>query len=192
MRYTRGLRNWLVIAPGCLLLLCAGGCRAEKGKTVHEAAAPTLKVTSTAFENGANIPPQYTCDGKNISPELKLEGIPAATKSLALIVDDQDAPTGTFVHWIWFNIPPEKNELPEGMPQRTKLDDGSVQGMNDFDQTGYGGPCPPGGKSHRYHFRVRALDTTLDAKAGKSKIAMLSAMDGHILASGELMGRYQK
>ncbi|RLB41089.1 MAG: YbhB/YbcL family Raf kinase inhibitor-like protein [Deltaproteobacteria bacterium] len=150
-----------------------------------------IKITSTAFENGANIPVKYTCDGEDVSPPLRWEGVPDGAKSLALICDDPDAPMGTWVHWVLFNIPPDVTELPEKIPSQPNLDNGAVHGINDFRNYGYGGPCPPGG-THRYFFKIYALDTTLDLKPGVTKSQLLDAMEGHILAKGELMGRYSR
>ena len=150
-----------------------------------------IKITSTAFENGANIPVKYTCDGEDVSPPLRWEGVPDGAKSLALICDDPDAPMGTWVHWVLFNIPPDVTELPEKILSQPNLDNGAVHGINDFRNYGYGGPCPPGG-THRYFFKIYALDTTLDLKPGVTKSQLLDAMEGHILAKGELMGRYSR
>ena len=150
-----------------------------------------LTITSSAFEDGGLIPTQYTCDGKNISPPLSWTNLPAGTKSLALIADDPDAPVGTWVHWVVFNIPPEKKGLPEKVPTKGVLPDGSLQGLNDFQKFGYGGPCPPGG-THRYFFKLYALDVVLKEEAGLTKMELLDAMEGHILSQAQLMGRYHR
>lgn len=150
-----------------------------------------IVVSSGAFKDGGTIPPEYTCDGKNISPALLWEGIPAGAKSIALIMDDPDAPGGMFVHWALYNIPASARKLPGGMPKKETLDDGSRQGMTDFGRVGYGGPCPPKG-THRYYFKIYALDTMLDMQPGASKKQLESAMKGHVLAQGELMGRYER
>ena len=142
-----------------------------------------LKITSTAFEEGNDIPSKYTCDGEDINPPLSVDDIPAGTKTLAIIVEDPDAPRGTFDHWAAWNIPPERL-IEEG---RTS----GVSGKNGADKMGYYGPCPPSG-SHRYFFHVFALDTTLDIKEGSGKEALQDAMKNHILSSGTLMGRYKK
>ncbi len=146
---------------------------------------------SPAFEEGGMIPSRYTCDGNDISPRLAWEGIPDGTKSIALICDDPDAPMGTWVHWVIFNIHPEAIELPEGVPTQKKLENGSIQGTNDFRKIGYGGPCPPGGP-HRYYFKLYALDTIIELDAGATKKQLLAAMEGHILAQGQLMGKYTR
>jgi len=142
-----------------------------------------LNISSSAFQPGGDIPKKYTCEGENISPPLHIGGTPEKAKSLALIVDDPDAPGGTFVHWIAWNIPIMHHIDEEELP--------GDQGVNDFGEMGYGGPCPPSG-THRYYFKVYALDDLLDLDEGSTKQALESAMDGHILAFGELMGRYRK
>lgn len=149
-----------------------------------------LKLESPAFSPGGDIPRQYTCDGPDLSPPLRWSDPPAGTQSLALICDDPDAPAGTWVHWVLYRIPPSARELPEGIPKQEELADGSRQGRNDFRKIGYGGPCPPRGPKHRYYFRLYALDIVPDLPAGATKAQLLQAMDGHILAQGELMGRY--
>lgn len=151
----------------------------------------TIKITSTAFKEGSMIPKQYTCDGQDISPPLAWTSIPEGTKSLALISDDPDAPVGTWVHWVLFNLPAEVTELPEHVPPTKTLENGAKQGKNDFRKIGYGGPCPPGG-THRYYFKLYALDTVLDAEPGITKQKLLQAMQGHILAEGQVMGKYTR
>ncbi len=147
-------------------------------------------MTTTAFENGGNIPKKFTCDGQDASPALAWNEPPAGTQSLALIADDPDAPMGTWVHWVAFDVPASARGLPEGIPRTSKLPGGGMQGINDFRRTGYGGPCPPPGKPHRYYFKLYALDRLLGLKAGASKRDVEAAMKGHILAQAELMGRY--
>ena len=148
-----------------------------------------IKITSSAFEEDGLIPEKYTCDGIDISPPLAWTSIPEGTKTFALICDDPDAPMGTWVHWVLFNIPANINELPESILPERSLESGAKQGMNDFHKIGYGGPCPPGG-THRYFFKIYALDTELDLEAGTPKPELLKAMEGHILAEGQLMGKY--
>ena len=150
-----------------------------------------LKVTSSAFEQGGMIPAKYTCDGKNISPPLKWESLPEQTKSLAVIMDDPDAPMGTFVHWVMFNIPADTSGLDENVPGDSQLPNGSLQGMSSFGKTGYGGPCPPSG-THRYFFKLYALDKDVELDSSADKTQLLEAIQGHILARGELIGRYQR
>ncbi len=151
----------------------------------------TLSLTSNAFASGQNIPSKYSCLGREITPDLSWASAPAATNSFALIVDDPDAPMGTWVHWVMYNIPVTTNGLPEAIPAGAQLSDGSLQGRNSSGNLGYNGPCPPSG-THRYFFRLYALDTILNLSSGASKDQLLKAMDGHILAQGELMGTFSK
>lgn len=150
-----------------------------------------MNLTSSAFTEGTMIPRKYTCDAEDTSPDLKWSGVPKGTQSLALICDDPDAPVGTWVHWVLFNIPADVTALPAGIPAEATLENGARQGKNDFRKLGYGGPCPPGG-THRYYFKLYALDTRLDLASGSSKAQLLAAMKGHILAEGQLMGKYQR
>lgn len=152
----------------------------------------TIAVSSTAFASSKSIPVQYTCKGRGISPPLAWSGAPAGTKSFALIMDDPDAPMGTFVHWVVYNIPATKGELPEALPSGAKLADGSLQGTNGAGRVGYTGPCPPSG-THRYFFKLYALDAVLALDSGAaSKDQLLKAVQGHILAQGELIGTFSK
>ena len=150
-----------------------------------------INITSTAFEEGGMIPAKYTCDQEDVSPQLVWDSVPEGTKSLALICDDPDAPMGTWVHWVLFNIPAGVSELPENIPPERVLDNGSRQGTNDFGRIGYGGPCPPGG-THRYYFKLYALDEPVDLPPGATKAQLLQAISGHVLAEGVLMGTYQR
>jgi Raf kinase inhibitor-like YbhB/YbcL family protein len=150
-----------------------------------------IKVTSSAFQDGGMIPAEYTCDGADVSPPLKWDSVPDGTKSIALISDDPDAPMGTWVHWVLFNLPVDAGELPENVPTDGTLPNGTKQGTTDFGRTGYGGPCPPSG-THRYFFKIYALDTMLDLPAGARKSDLLRAMENHILAEGQLMGKYKR
>ena len=142
-----------------------------------------LVVQSMAFANNGHIPPKYTCEGENVNPPLEISDIPEDTKSLALIMEDPDAPGGDFTHWLIWNVSPSE-EIAENSNQ-------GISGMNDFGKTGYGGPCPPSGV-HHYYFKIYALDKELNISAGESKAALLEGMNGHILATGELMGRFKK
>ncbi len=152
-----------------------------------------MQVTSTAFQEDAAIPMQYTGDGKDLSPPLQWSGAPAGTKSFALICDDPDAPRlQPWVHWVLFNLPPDSKELEEGVPAKQVLASGAKQGGNDFGNLGYGGPAPPKGKPHRYYFKLYALDTMLELNEGATKQELEKAMKGHILAQGQLMGTYQR
>jgi hypothetical protein len=155
----------------------------------------TLKLQSKSFEDGKMIPVKYTCKGDNLSPELNWKNASAKTKSFALIVEDPDAPMMNFTHWVAFNIPaiadPNTNgfELVEGFPREEKSEKGILQGANDFQKIGYDGPCPPSG-THRYYFKLYALDCALNLKAGSLKSQVQKAMKGHILAQTQIMGQY--
>ncbi len=149
-----------------------------------------LRMTSTAFRDGEDIPKKHTCDGADLSPHLQWDGVPANTNSIALVCDDPDAPGGMWVHWVIYNIPSDYVELAEGVAKEEELENGARQGMTDFGKFGYGGPCPPKGSRHRYFFKIYALDTVLDANAGGTKEELIDAMGVHILAEGKLMGRY--
>ena len=150
-----------------------------------------IKITSSAFENNGLIPAKYTCDGSDISPPLKWDAVPEGTKSIALICDDPDAPMGAFVHWVLFNLPAKTAELAENVPHDKVLPSGAKQGMTDFGRVGYGGPCPPSG-THRYFFKLYALDTELKLEPGANKGQLLKAMENHILAQGQLIGKYKR
>jgi Raf kinase inhibitor-like YbhB/YbcL family protein len=149
-----------------------------------------MRLTSTAFEEGAVIPKNYTGDGQDISPPLLWADAPGATQSFALISDDPDAPRGTWFHWVLWNLPADQHELSEGVTVDPTAVGGARQGKNDFGNVGYGGPAPPPGKPHRYFFRIYALDRTLDLPEGATKGQLEQAMKGHTLASGRLMAKY--
>lgn len=149
-----------------------------------------IQLSSAAFKEGGTIPVTYTCDGKNVSPPLSWASLPVGTQSLALIVDDPDAPAGTWVHWVVFNMAPAVSSLSEGASLPGGQDSFGIAGTNSFRQSGYGGPCPPKGKPHRYFFKLYALDSTLGLKSGAAKADVEKAMQGHILAQGQLMGTY--
>lgn len=151
-----------------------------------------MKLRSDAFNDGAPIPTKYTCDGVDVSPPLRWSGAPAGTKCFALICDDPDAPRGTWVHWVLYNLPAPITELPEGFSREAVLPNGARQGLTDFKRTGYGGPCPPPGSPHRYHFKLYALDMELKLKPRSSKADLLAAIDGHVLAEASLTGVYQR
>lgn len=151
---------------------------------------PDLGLGSPAFADGEAIPVRYTCDGADRSPPLRWGPPPPGTRSLALVVDDPDAPRGRFVHWLLYRIPPERTALPEGVPTEPMVAGLGVQGRNDFGRIGYGGPCPPPGPPHRYRFTLYALDIDPDLPPGASAAAVEQALQGHILAQGSLTGRY--
>ncbi len=150
----------------------------------------SFTLTSSAFKDGETIPEQYSCEGADVSPPLHWSIPPAGTCSYAIIVDDPDAPVGTWVHWVIYNLPLDLHGIAEGIPTKEKVLDGAFQGLNDFKRVGYGGPCPPPGKSHRYFFKLYALDKVLDLKSRATKSQVLDACKGHILAEAKLMGRY--
>ncbi len=149
--------------------------------------------SSASFPNAGDIPKKFTCDGADLSPQLKWSGTPKATATLALIVDDPDAPVGNWNHWTMWNIPPFSQGLSEGMAKEKQLPDGSLQGTNDFRKIGYNGPCPPAGKPHRYYFRLFALDSKIELqKLDSGKKELEDAIKGHVLARTEWMGKYQR
>ena len=150
----------------------------------------SIILTSSAFKNGETIPEKYTYNGGNISPELSWDSIPEGTKSFALIADDPDAPRGTWVHWVIYNLPAGSKELQEHVSKAESMQNGSKQGINDFGKTGYDGPCPPPGSPHHYYFKLYALDCKLGLKSNAKKSDLVDAMKGHILGQGEIIGKY--
>lgn len=151
-----------------------------------------LSLMSPAFEHGKKIPGKFTCLGQDVSPELKWDKAPQGTKSFALICDDPDAPVGTWVHWVVWAIPATAAGLSEAIPPDPVLDDGTKQGTTDFGRIGYGGPCPPPGKPHRYFFKLYALDEISELEPGATKKQLSQAMEGHILAQTELVGTFAR
>ena len=149
-------------------------------------------LTSSAFREGERIPRQYTCEGADYSPPLSWTVPPDGTKSLALVMDDPDAPVGVWVHWVVYNMPPETRTLPEHVQTETELPDGSLQGLTDFRRVGYGGPCPPPGLAHRYVFTLYALDTVLSLPPRATKTQVEQHMKGHLVGQVQLIGRYQR
>jgi len=147
-------------------------------------------LTTTAFSVGGEIPKKYTCDGADLSPALAWNDVPAGTKTFALIADAPDAPVGTWTHWVIWDIPAKLTGLAENVLKTDTLADGTRQGRNDFRRIGYGGPCPPPGKPHRYFFRLYALDSKLEVAAGARRAELDRAMSGHVLAQAEVMGKY--
>ena len=168
----------------CLALGAANG--------PHGGDPVSFELKSSDFTTGSTIPQQFTCVGADISPALEWNGVPASTQSFALIADDPDAPVGNWVHWVLYNLPANVHSLPQNFPKSEKAPDGSLQGHNDFGKIGYGGPCPPPGKSHRYFFKLYALDTHLALKPGASKKDLERAMQSHILAQAETMARFSR
>jgi Raf kinase inhibitor-like YbhB/YbcL family protein len=178
-------RVYFVILFCLVFITILVGCKNQEASLSKKGdAAMSIHITSSAFNEGDRIPRIYTCDDNNVSPPLDWTGVPSDTVSLALIMDDPDAPVGTWVHWVLYNLPPDVSGLELG-----KAGSGT-EGKNDFSRLGYGGPCPPKGSNHRYYIKIYALDTILDLKSGATKAQVESAMRGHILAQGQLMGRY--
>lgn len=186
-------KHVLLVILGILLATGAVGCGSDPTGPATPSAARkgvetmAFELTSPAFAAGQPIPTRYTCDGKDVSPPLRWSDPPPGTQSLALIMDDPDAPVGVWDHWLLFNLPPSIRDLPE----KAAPPAGALDGKNSWGRTGYGGPCPPGG-THRYFFKLYALDTLLNLKAGAGKSELLKAMEGHILAQAELMGTYAR
>ena len=150
----------------------------------------TMKISSASFSADDMIQKKFTCDGPDASPKLNWTEPPAKTQSFALIMDDPDAPAGTWVHWVLFDLPADTRELAEGVAKQEQLANDARQGRNDFGKIGYGGPCPPPGNPHRYFFKLYALDAKLNLKAGATKADVEGAMKGHILAHAEMIGKY--
>jgi hypothetical protein len=169
-----------------VLLACAAGPPAQGDN------AMAFELKSAAFTPGGDIPKKFTCDGADVSPALSWNEPSEKTTSFGLIVDDPDAPVGTWVHWVVYDLPASARELPEGVAKKENLDSGARQGRNDFGRIGYGGPCPPAGAPHRYFFKLYALDTKTNLKPGATKADLEKAMKGHVLAQTELMGRYKR
>lgn len=152
----------------------------------------TFSISSPAFDNGGMIPEKYTCDGANLSPELRWTALPQNTQSLALVVEDPDAPMGTFIHWVIYNIAPNLNGLPSGVSEGPQVAGVGTQGVNSFRRVGYGGPCPPKGPAHRYYFKLYALDLAPNLESRLNADDLQRTIKGHILAQAEWMGRYQR
>jgi Raf kinase inhibitor-like YbhB/YbcL family protein len=176
--------------PLVLAVFFTAGCKKREEATEPQDTGIKIKLTSSAFKKGENIPKKYGADGKNVSPPLKWGDLPKGTVSLALICDDPDAPNKTWVHWVIFNLPADTHKLKEGIPREKALPAGARQGINDVDEIGYSGPGPPEGETHRYFFKLYALDQLLDLPAGATKNDLLKAMKGHVLAKGQLMGKF--
>ena len=186
----------LGVATLAVMLIVSFACKAPAAEPParepeKENYKPSLTVSSTAFEDGGEIPVEYSCWGINYSPQLSWSQGPAGTQSFALVMDDPDALKGVFTHWVLYNIPQDITELHKGISTNGILDTGAIQGRNDLAKLGYYGPCPPEGKAHRYRFTVYALETTLDLPAA-SKQQLLKAIEGHVLAEGRLTGTYKQ
>lgn len=181
--------NNLLIHSYLILLILISGTMGESN--FNNPGRKSMTLISNAFKDGEFIPSEYTCDSKNISPQLSWSDFPDKTVSFAIICDDPDAPAKIWVHWVIFNIPANIHELQKIIPHGNQIHDGIKQGINDSGKNGYSGPCPPSG-IHRYYFKIYALDKMLDLGAGTTKEQLLKAIDGHILAHGQIMGRYQR
>ena len=153
-------------------------------------AVPMIQLSTNSFTPGGTIPTKFTCSGADVSPGLSWAAPPAGAQSVVLIVDDPDAPAGTWNHWLLYNLPPSAHELPEHQPRTAELANGALQGKNDFGKVGYNGPCPPPGKPHRYFFRLYALNTKLDLKSGADRRTLDQAIKGHVIGEGELVGTF--
>jgi Raf kinase inhibitor-like YbhB/YbcL family protein len=185
-------------ATSAFLLMALAGC--STGPRPVPASPPAasspdqkteIKVTSVAFQQGQPIPRAYSCSGVNVSPPLEWTGVPKAAKTIAIVVDDPDAPGGPWVHWLLYNVPADNIGFVENVPMSETLKAGGFQGKNDFGKIGYGGPCPPSG-THRYFFKLYAVDAELPLTAGATRADLEKALAGHVLAQGELMGTFQK
>ena len=179
-----------MILAATLLAGFLAACGANNAKSSK--VPMSIELTSTAFAQGQSIPARYTCDGADVSPALTWSNSPAGTKSFALTVTDPDAPMGTWVHWVVYDLPATAHSLPENVAKSQYIAGNARQGLNDFHHLGYGGPCPPLGKPHRYFFTLYALDVMPDLKPGLTRNDLLKAMQGHVLAEGQLMGTYQR
>lgn len=172
------------------IVLTFAGAQTSKKKEKKK----RMELKSAAFTHKGNIPQKFTCDGADVSPELSWSGAPQGTKSFVMIMDDPDAPPGTWVHWVLYDLPGDLTELREGLPKTETLQSGAKHGLcwgvNKFDRVGYYGPCPPPGKPHRYFFKLYALDKTLGLPSKATKDQALKAMQGRILSQGELVGTY--
>ncbi|MCR4289840.1 MAG: YbhB/YbcL family Raf kinase inhibitor-like protein [Candidatus Scalindua sp.] len=180
---------WNLISIALFVIYCDMGMQTSFSE--GERYAMELSIRSSAFEEGELIPKKYTCDGEDVSPPLSWTQLPKETKSAVLICDDPDAPMGTWVHWVLFGLSPDTLGLPEGIPHDKEILCGAKHGLNDFRKYGYGGPCPPEG-THRYFFKLYAVNIHIDLNAGATKNEVLNAIEGHILAEGKLMGRYRR
>jgi hypothetical protein len=182
----------LLLVGGCALIPSPSATTAPSEMTGEGVALATLELTSEAFGPQEAIPQRFTCDFWDTSPPLSWSAPPDGTQSFALIMDDPDAPMRTWVHWVLFNVPADERALPENVPAEEQLSDGSLHGKNSWGRSDYGGPCPPSGSTHRYVFKLYALDTQLDLEAGATKKQVLDAIDGHVLGYGELVGTYSR
>jgi hypothetical protein len=183
----------LIVLVALMALNCNQNIKVEEAskEVAEKTKVKAIQISSPAFADGAAIPKKYTCEGEDVSPPLKWGPTPEGTKSFALISEDPDAPSGTWVHWVIYDIPGEVNELSENIAKSEVVLNGVKQGLNDFEKIGYGGPCPPAGKTHRYFFKIYALDSYVNLKSGARKEQLIKAIQSHILAEGQLIGTYR-
>ncbi len=185
---TRLVKSFFLFATlsSCVLIAAASAFSGESRT------AQKFALISSAFQAGADIPRKYTCEAEDVSPPLRWDNAPAGTRAFALIADDPDAPGGTWVHWVIYDLPSETKELAEALAKTEALANGAKQGVNDFRKIGYGGPCPPPGSAHRYFFKLYALDAPTQLKPRATKQEVLEAIKGHVLGEGELLGHYKR
>lgn len=193
----RGHSRLMICLSAVAIILCMQVAAIEpvgaKSAATETGANPmAFSISSSSFSSGGDIPKKFTCDDADVSPELSWTEAPAAVRSFALIADDPDAPAGTWTHWVLYDLPPQTTELPEGLAKVDELPNGGRQGRNDFHKIGYGGPCPPPGKPHRYFFKLYGLDQMLNLKPGAGKQEVEQAMQGHIVGETELIGKYRR
>ena len=188
------MSRWLLLmfTIATALVLACGNSPPSPTPDPLERGIASMQVTSPAFTNGQSIPSKYTCEGDNISPPIQVEGVPPQTRSLALIMDDPDAPNGPFVHWLAFNFEPGRRELKEGLGKQGDDVAEGRHGLNGFGTRAYGGPCPPAGPAHTYRFMLHALDRGLDLEAGATVTDLLTAMRGNVLGLGILEGTFAR
>ncbi|HEV2492928.1 MAG TPA: YbhB/YbcL family Raf kinase inhibitor-like protein [Terriglobia bacterium] len=188
----RAALSLILAGTGSVVLYVCGSTPTTNASGVSDSSPAALALRTSAFKPGGDIPAKFTCAGPNISPALDWGEPPSGTQSFTLIMDDPDAPSGTWVHWVVYDLPASTRRLPEGVKKGDALKSGGQQGVNDFGDAGYGGPCPPPGKPHRYFFKLYAVDKPLGLAAGVRKPQVESTLKGHILAQSELMGRFRR
>jgi Raf kinase inhibitor-like YbhB/YbcL family protein len=186
------LATLTLFSSGLLSSMTIGGLAADNTPANKEASSQKWEITSKSFQEGQRIPKLYTADGKDISPPLTWSAPPEKTQTLALICDDPDAPAGTWVHWLIYDLPSGQRALAENVRKEAKLDAGIAQGMNSFNKIGYNGPSPPPGETHRYFFKLYALDSKLSLGSAVKKDELEAAMKNHVLAETQLMGTYSR
>ena len=181
-----------LVFPSLLAPVASCGNSGSSSAKGHSASLSGFRIESAAFKEGAGIPARFTCEGEDVSPPLAWTVPPRNARSLVLIVDDPDAPAGVWTHWVVYNLPAQTRAMVENTPKQGELPGGGLQGRNSFGRIGYGGPCPPPGRAHRYFFRLYALDTLLKPAPGASRQDVLAAAKGHIVGEAQLMGRFKR